>query len=77
MKTIDNSSAEAKLAYQAFLDMSNSKAAHYNCLTTIDSKYESGGVPSSSEKLELEKLLADHDKNVLSSPGIKFKVQQK
>lgn len=66
MKIIDNLSEEANLAYQAFLDMSNSKTAHFSCLKAIDSKYESGGVPSISEKLELEKLLANHDKNVLA-----------
>ena len=66
MKTTDNLSDEAKIAYQAFLDMSHSKSAHFNCLTTLQSKYESGGAPSDAEKQELEKLLADHDKNVMA-----------
>ena len=66
MQSIDDLSEEAKIAYQAFLDMSNSKTAHINCLETIETKYESGGVPSIAENLELERLLANHDKNVLA-----------
>ena len=66
MQSVDDLSEAAKIAYQAFLDMSDSKTAHFNCLKTIESKYESGGIPSIAENLELEKLLADHDKNVLA-----------
>ena len=66
MQSVDDLSEEAKIAYQAFLDMSNSKAAHFNCLEAIETIYESGGVLSISENLELEKLLAIHDKNVLA-----------
>lgn len=66
MQSIDELSEEAKIAYQAFLDMSNSKTAHFNCLETIETKYKSGGVLSITENLELEKLLANHDKNVLA-----------
>ena len=66
MQSVDDLSDEAKIAYQAFLDMSNSKTAHFGCLEIIETKYETGGVPSIAEKLELEKLLANHDKNVLA-----------
>jgi len=66
MQSVDGLSEEAKIAYQAFLDMSNSKAAHFNCLEAIETLYESGGVPSLAENLELKKLLANHDKNVLA-----------
>jgi len=66
MQSVDDLSEKAKIAYQAFLDMSNSKAAHFGCLEEIETKYESGGVPSIAENLELEKLLANHDKNVLA-----------
>ncbi len=66
MQSVDGLSEEAKIAYQAFLDMSNSKTAHFNCLESIETIYESGGVPSIAENLELEKLLANHDKNVLA-----------
>ncbi len=66
MQLVDGLSEEAKIAYQAFLDMSNSKTAHFNCLEAIETIYESGGVPSIAENLELEKLLANHDKNVLA-----------
>ena len=66
MQSVDGLSEEAKIAYQAFLDMSNSKTAHFDCMKAIQAKYESGGVPSIEENLELEKLLADHDKNVLA-----------
>ncbi len=66
MQSIDGLSEEAKIAYQAFLDMGNSKAAHFNCLEAIETIYESGGVPNIAENLELKKLLANHDKNVLA-----------
>jgi len=66
MKSLDGLSEEAKIAYRAFRDMSNSKSAHFNCLEAIESIYESGGVPSLAENLELKKLLANHDKNVLA-----------
>ncbi|MCZ6723438.1 MAG: hypothetical protein O6938_05905 [Gammaproteobacteria bacterium] len=66
MQSVDGLSEAAKIAYQAFLDMSNSKTAHFNCLEAIETLYESGGVPSIAENLELKKLLANHDKNVLA-----------
>ena len=66
MQSLDGLSEEAKIAYQAFFDMSNSKTAHFSCLEAIEAIYESGGVPSIAENLELEKLLANHDKNVLA-----------
>ena len=66
MQSVDDLSEAAKIAYQAFLDMSDSKAAHYNCLQAIETKYKSGGAPSNTENMELEKLLARHDKNVMA-----------
>lgn len=66
MPSVNDLSDDAKIAYQAFLDMSNSKAAHFNCLQAIETVYESGGVPGTVEKLELDKLLTIHDKNVLA-----------
>ena len=66
MQSVDGLSEEAKIAYRAFLDMSNSKEAHFSCLEAIETIYESGGVPSIAEDLELKKLLAYHDKNVLA-----------
>ena len=66
MPSIDYLGENAKLAYQAFLDMSNSKALHFACLQAIESSYEAGGVPGIAENLELEKLLANHDKNVMA-----------
>jgi hypothetical protein len=66
MISLDGLSEEAKIAYQAFRDMSNSKSAHFNCLEAIETIYEIGGVPSLAENLELKKLLANHDKNVLA-----------
>jgi hypothetical protein len=66
MQPPDDLSEAAKIAYRAFLDMSNSKTAHFSCLQAIEAIYESGGVPGAAQNLELEKLLADHDKNVLA-----------
>lgn len=66
MQSVDDLSEAAKIAYQAFRDMSDSKTVHFNRLQAIDALYESGGVPSIEENRELEKLLANHDKNVLA-----------
>ena len=57
-------SEEARVAYQAFQDMSKSKQAYFSFLQEIDTKYQSGGAPSIAENLQLEKLLGEHDKNV-------------
>ncbi|WP_260292443.1 hypothetical protein [Sedimenticola hydrogenitrophicus] len=64
MPSVDELSEAAKIAYRAFLDMSNSKIAHFDYLVAIETKYKLGGAPSVSENLELERLLANHDKNV-------------
>ena len=64
MEPLDNLSEAAKIAHQAFLDMSNSKKMHFDYLESLESKYQSGGAPSIQENLELEKLLSIHDKNV-------------
>ncbi len=66
MQLVDGLSEQAKIAYQAFLDMAQSKNAHFNRLKAIETIYESGGAPGIAENLELEKLLANHDKNVLA-----------
>lgn len=66
MQSVDDLSESAKIAYQAFIDMNHSKNAHFSCLEVIENKYQSGGVPGIAENLELERLLATHDKNVLS-----------
>lgn len=62
----ENLGSSAQVAWQAFLDMKASKAAHFGCLEAIEAKYRDGGAPSLAENLELEKLLADHDRNVLA-----------
>lgn len=66
MQIPNDLSEEAKIVYQAFLDMKESKAAHFAYLQSIDRKYESGGAPSAAENQELEHLLSIHDKNVLA-----------
>ena len=66
MQDPDDLSQAAQIAYQAFNDMKTSKDAHFNCLQAIDNKYQSGGAPSLAENLELEKLLAAHDRNVVA-----------
>ncbi|MEM7561957.1 MAG: hypothetical protein AAF353_02785 [Pseudomonadota bacterium] len=62
----DDMSEDAKIAYRAFGDMSNSKQAHFVLLETLEKRYESGGAPSLQENLELEQLLNAHDKNVMA-----------
>jgi len=66
MQNLNDLSEEARIAYQAFLDMKDSKTAHFACLQAIDKKYENGGVPGPEENREMEKLLATHDRNVLA-----------
>ena len=66
MHSIDELSEAAKLAYQSFLDMRKSKTAHFTCLEAHEAIYESGGMPSAADKIQIEKLLSDHDKNVLA-----------
>ncbi len=57
---------EARIAYRAFQDMSQSKLQYFGFLQELDSKYKTGGGPSIAENLQLEKLLAAHDKNVMA-----------
>ena len=64
MTSLDNLSETAKIAHQAFIDMSDSKKKHFDCLQSLEAKYQSGGAPSHAENMELEKLLSIHDKNV-------------
>jgi hypothetical protein len=66
MSSVDDLSEAAQIAHRAFIDMSSSKNAHFERLAAIDSIYESGGAPSLAENMELEKLLTNHDKNVLA-----------
>jgi hypothetical protein len=66
MQFPDDMSEAARTAYQAFLDMKASKAAHFSCLEALESKYSAGGVPGLAENLELEKLLERHDRNVMA-----------
>lgn len=64
--SVDDLSKEAKVAYQAFQDMSVSKEAYFHFLQDIDIKYKQGGAASIAENLQLEKLLGVHDKNVIA-----------
>ena len=66
MSEIDDLSEAGKIAWQAFVDMRDSKHAHYDYLQAIENKYRAGGVPGPDETRRLEKLLADHDRNVLA-----------
>lgn len=55
-----------RVAWQAFLDMRRSKDEHFSFLEALEARYQSGGAPGIAEKLELERLLAEHDRNVLA-----------
>ena len=66
MQSVDDLSEAAQIAYRAFVDMNQSKTEHFKLLEAIETKYESGGVPSFAENLELQNLLEKHDKNVLA-----------
>ncbi len=64
MPTIDDLSKSAQIAYRAFLDMGESKAAHFNYLVELEEKYKLGGTPGVVENRQLAELLTRHDKNV-------------
>ena len=64
MPTVDDLSETAQIAHRAFLDMSQSKAAHFDFLVALEAKYKLGGAPGDDENRELARLLALHDKNV-------------
>jgi succinate dehydrogenase flavin-adding protein (antitoxin of CptAB toxin-antitoxin module) len=66
MKSVDELSQAAQIAYRAFIDMSDSKTAHFTLLESIDVARKAGEPPSIAESRELEKLLAAHDRNVLA-----------
>ena len=66
MSSVYDLSDAAKIAHQAFIDMSHSKTVHFDRLAAINAMYESGGAPSLAENLELEKLLGLHDMNVMA-----------
>ena len=55
---------EAQIAWNAYQDMSRSKAEYFALLQDLDQKYREGGTPSIAENLQLEKLLEVHDGNV-------------
>jgi len=64
MPAIDDLSESAKTAHRAFLDMSQSKTAHFDFLVALETKYKLGGAPSDEENRALARLLDQHDKNV-------------
>ena len=66
MKTIDELSEAAQIAYRAFVDMSASKDEHFALLKSIEEAHLAGQPPGLAENLELEKRLAAHDRNVLA-----------
>ncbi len=66
MKSPNELSEAAQIAYRAFVDMQRSKSAHFTLLQAIESAREAGEAPSLAESLELEKRLAEHDRNVLA-----------
>ena len=64
--TVEKLTVEAQVAFRAFQDMSKSKQAYFSLLQEIDIKYKNGGAASIAENLLLEKLLGEHDKNVVA-----------
>lgn len=66
MQSVDELSEAAQIAYRAFVDMSASKDEHFALLKSIEDARLAGEPPGLAENLELEKLLAVHDRNVLA-----------
>lgn len=57
---------EAQAAWDAYREMSFSKAAYFSLLQELDQKYKEGGEPTIAENLQLEKLLKAHDEKVIA-----------
>lgn len=57
---------EARMAYQAFQEMRDSKQTYFTLLQDIDIKYKDGGEANDDETEELSKLLATHSEKVAS-----------
>ncbi len=55
---------EADAAWQAYLDMGESKEIYFGFLQSLDVKYDKNESPSIAENLKLEQLLAEHDSRV-------------
>lgn len=55
---------QAEAAWQAWVEMGQSKRLYFNFLRELDEKYDRGDSPSIAENLKMEKLLAEHDRNV-------------
>lgn len=65
MSDTDNSlPADAQIAWEAYLSMSETKTAYFTFLSEIDQKYKNGGSPTIAENLQLEKLLGIHNEAV-------------
>ena len=64
--SIEGLSEEARIAYQAYQDMGESKRAYFSLLQEIDEKYKNGGAASDDETELLSRLLSEHDKNVVA-----------
>lgn len=56
--------AEARLAWDAYLAMEQSKQAHFNALQSLEVKYQEGGRHTLAETANLAGLLAEHDERV-------------
>ena len=65
MQSANDLSETGQIAYRAFVDMRRSKSAHFTLLKAIESAREAGEMPSPADTRELEKRLAEHDRNVL------------
>ena len=65
MSDTDNSlPADAQIAWEAYLSMSETKTAYFSFLSEVDQKYKNGGSPTIAENLQLEKLLGIHNEAV-------------
>ncbi len=56
--------ADARKAWDAYVEMGRSKSAYFGYLQDLDRKYRHGGNPTLAESLQLEKLLKAHDEKV-------------
>ena len=68
MSVNDDNSAEipaaAQEAWLCYVAMTDSKAAHFEYLESLEVKYQHGGTRTLAETARLENLLADHNECV-------------
>ena len=57
-------STSAKLAWDCYLKMSETKQTYYNFMQSLETKYKESGAPSNAENQQLQHMLQAHSARV-------------